>query len=209
VLFDARGERLRPEPLKVKEGRVESLAFGPGGVIAAGYIGSSGSGVVVFDARGERLRPEPLEVREGYVGSVAFGPEGQLAAGYYLEDRDGGVVLFDNRGVRLGPRPLEVKGGHVASVAFGPEGQLAAGYGLVHGDGGGVALFDTDPSSWVRKAGRVAGRNFLWREWMEYCPGTAYRRTLHSLPWPHDLPEPERKQAEAFEKEHPGGSEAP
>ena len=37
VLFDARGERLRPAPLEVKEGGVTSVAFGPEGQIAAGY----------------------------------------------------------------------------------------------------------------------------------------------------------------------------
>ena len=41
MLFDARGERLRPAPLEVKEGYVKSVAFGPEGMIAAGY----GSGV--------------------------------------------------------------------------------------------------------------------------------------------------------------------
>ena len=84
VLFDARGERLRPAPLEVKEGHVTSVAFGPEGKIAAGYGvgGVDGGGVVLFDARGERLRPTPLEVKEGSVESVAFGPEGKIAAGY-------------------------------------------------------------------------------------------------------------------------------
>ena len=41
VLFDARGERLRPAPLEVKEGDVTSVAFGPEGQIAAGYGGGS------------------------------------------------------------------------------------------------------------------------------------------------------------------------
>ena len=54
VLFDARGERLRPAPLEVNEGHVTSVAFGPEGKIAAGY---GGGGVVLFDARGERLGP--------------------------------------------------------------------------------------------------------------------------------------------------------
>jgi hypothetical protein len=45
VLFDARGERLRPTPLEVKEGAVSSVAFDPQGRIAAGY----GDGVVLFD----------------------------------------------------------------------------------------------------------------------------------------------------------------
>ena len=83
VLFDARGERLRPAPLEVKEGEVTSVAFGPEGQIAAGYgVCGRGGGVVLFDARGERLRPAPLEVKEGDVTSVAFGPEGKIAAGY-------------------------------------------------------------------------------------------------------------------------------
>jgi hypothetical protein len=41
VVFDARGERLRPAPLAVKEGQVSGVAFGPEGRIAAGYYDSS------------------------------------------------------------------------------------------------------------------------------------------------------------------------
>ena len=309
VLFDARGERLRPAPLEVKEGDVTSVAFGPEGQIAAGYGGGGRGGVVLFDARGERLRPAPLEVKEGDVRSVAFGPEGKIAAGYGGGGGGGGVVLFDARGERLRPAPLEVKEGDVTSVAFGPEGKIAAGYGgsvgsstpgggfvarrsaawcsstpvasgsdprrwrsrramsgawpsgrrarsprdmasrrrrrrgalrrpgraaptraaggqggrcqerglraggpdrrgICIGGGGGVVLFDADPASWLRKAGQTANRNFTRLEWTRYFPETPYRRTIRSLPWPHDLPEAERKQAEAFEKEHPEGSDA-
>ena len=139
--------------------------------------------------------------------SVAFGPEGQIAAGYGRVGGGGGVVLFDARGERLRPAPLEVKEGDVTSVAFGPEGKIAAGYS-VGGGGGGVVLFDADPASWLRKAGQAANRNFTRLEWTRYFPETSYRRTIRSLPWPHDLPEAERKQAEAFEKEHPEGSDA-
>jgi len=173
------------------------------------YWAQCGGGVVVFDARGERLRPAPLEVKEGYVRSVAFGPEGQLAAGYdgVIFISVGGVVVFDARGERLLPAPLEVKkGGDVRSVAFGPEGRIAAGFGV--GGVGDVVLFDTDPASWLRKAGQMANRNFTRLEWTRYFPETSYRRAIRSLPWPDDLPEAERKQAEAFEKEHPEGSNA-
>ena len=58
------------------------------------------------------------------------------------------------------------------------------------------------------RRGRSANRNFTRDEWTRYFPETPYRRTIRSLPWPHDLPEAERKQAEAFEKEHPEGSDA-
>jgi hypothetical protein len=197
VLFDARGERLRPAPLEVKEGFVNGVAFGPEGKIAAGYgRGSGASGVVLFDARGERLRPAPLEVKEGWVDNVAFGPEGKIAASYGNFPQ-GGVVLFDARGERLRPAPLQVKEGSGASIAFGPDGKLA------QGTGDGIVFFDADPASWRRKAGQAAHRNLTRIEWTRYFPDTPYRRTIRSLPWPHDLPEAERKQAEALEKVRP------
>ena len=80
MLFDARGERLRPPPLEVKEGSVKSVAFGPEGKIAAGYGGSARRSALRRPWRAARTAP--LEVAEGYVTSVAFGPEGQIAAGY-------------------------------------------------------------------------------------------------------------------------------
>ena len=82
VLLDAKGERLRTHPVEVKEGDVTSVAFGPGGIIAAGYSRGVGGGVVLLDAKGERLRADPVEVKEGGVTSVAFGPGGTIAAGY-------------------------------------------------------------------------------------------------------------------------------
>ena len=105
------------------------------------------------------------------------------------------------------PRRWRSRRAHVTSVAFGPEGKIAAGYGVGVGRGG-VVLFDADPASWLRKAGQTANRNFTRLEWTRYFPETSYRRTIRSLPWPYDLPEAERKQAEAWEKEHPEGREA-
>jgi hypothetical protein len=89
-------------------------------------------------------------------------------------------------------------------VAFGPEGKIAAGYG---GPVGGVVLFDADLGSWRRKARQTASRNLTRLEWTRYFPETPYRRTIRSVPRPHDLPEAERIQAEAFEKEHSEGSQ--
>jgi WD40 repeat protein len=94
VVFDARGERVRPAPLAVKEGQVSGVAFGPDGRIAASYevVGGVG-GVAVFDARGERLLRRPV-VKGGWVSGVAFGPDGRIAAGYN-DVAGGGVVVFD------------------------------------------------------------------------------------------------------------------
>ena len=87
VLWDAAArKRLADEPLAVKEGNVQSVAFSPDGkTIAAGYSGATASGgVVLWDAAArKRLVDEPLAVKEGCVTSVAFSPDGKtIAAGY-------------------------------------------------------------------------------------------------------------------------------
>ena len=53
VLLGADGQRLRAAPLEAKEGGVSSVAFGPGGTLAAGYgrhgiIGGDDGGVVLL-----------------------------------------------------------------------------------------------------------------------------------------------------------------
>jgi hypothetical protein len=146
-----------------------------------------------------------LDIPEGGVTGVAFGSGGTIAAGYSRNDGSG-VVLLNPKGERLRADPVEVKEGGVTSVAFGPGGTIAAGYSGV--GVGGVVLLDGDPASWRAKAGQVANRNFTRGEWRQFFPDTPYRRTIRSFPWPHDLPEAERKQAEAWEKEHPMVREA-
>src|SRR5262249_49581945 len=154
-----------------------------------------------------RLAPEPLPMPEGGVRSVAFSPDGKtLAVGYDAARGKGGVVLkggmvlWDARGrARLVPEPLPVPGGVVVSVAFSPDGKALAG-GYDDGGKGDVVLWDVDLDSWRRLAGQTANRNFTRAEWQHNFPGTPYRRTFRSLPWPHDLPQDERNQAEAWER---------
>ena len=110
-------------------------------------------------------------------------------------------------GQRLRAAPLQVEEGGVTSVAFGPDGTLAAGYARGRRIGG-VVLLDADPVSWRAKAAHVANRNFTWEEWSHYFPAVSYRRTVPSLPWPHDLPEAQLKHAVSFEKEQPERSGA-
>src|SRR5262249_8657152 len=68
VLFGARGNRLRSEPLAI-DGLVSSMVFGPAGQFAVAYSqGSMGArptdhGVAVFDAWGHRDRFVPFHRR--------------------------------------------------------------------------------------------------------------------------------------------------
>ena len=150
VLFGARGERLRPTPLEVPEGGVRSVAFGPGGTLAAGYArrrqtteaAAWCSSTRRASGSGRRRWRSPRAGSPAWPSARAAPSPRDTVASAAACIR-GGVVLFGDRGERLRPTPLEVTKGGVASVAFGPGGTLAAGY--VGGDGGGgVVLFGCD-----------------------------------------------------------------
>jgi len=153
VLWDvATRKRLTKEPLPVREGGVESVAFSPDGkTLAAGYGIEPGGprrdvnfgGVVLWDvAACKRLTDDPLPMNEGRVGCVAFSPDGSTLAAGYGSTRGGGVVLWDVAArKRLADDPLPVGEGFFSVVSFSPDGKtLATGYG---GRGpGGVVLWD-------------------------------------------------------------------
>ena len=161
VLFDARGERLRPAPLEVKEGDVTSVAFGPEGKIAAGYARGGGGGVVLFDARGERLRPAPLEVKEGEVTSVAFGPRARSPRDMAAATA---AAWCSSTPVASGsdPRRWRSRRARSASVAFGPEGKIAAGYSVA---GGAAAWCSSTPGASGSDPRRWRSRRAMSRAW--------------------------------------------
>ena len=145
---------------------------------------------------------EPLDVKEGRVSSVAFSPDGKTIAAAY----SGGVVLWDAAWrKRLAAKPLVAVGGGVNSVAFSPDSKtIAAGSVVV-----GLDMWDIDLESWQHIAGRIANRNFTRVEWRQYFPGERYHRTFRELPWPSDLSEAERSQAEQKEQELPPSERCP
>ena len=112
----------RPEVARlfdVWEGPVTSVAFEPGGRIAAGF----GGGVLLFNQGGERVQTTLLAATKRPVACVSFGPGGRIVAGYDHE-----LVLLGEGGRQ--PRAIALRDdeGRVTSVAFGPGGRIAAGY---------------------------------------------------------------------------------
>jgi WD40 repeat protein len=71
MLFDAKGDWLRPKPIEVvKKGDVLSVAFAPGGTIAAGYCGDDENiGVVLLDGD-----PASRAASRGLGGFAGSGP---------------------------------------------------------------------------------------------------------------------------------------
>src|SRR5262249_28785479 len=127
----------------------------------------------------------------------------------------GGVVLWDVVGrKRLVDDPLDVKEGYVESVAFSPDGKTLAARVSDNTGGddprrGQVVAWGVQLKSWLRIAGWIANRNFTRDEWRQCFPDEPYRRTIRTRPWPSDLTEAERKQAEARENEHSDSKDAP
>ncbi len=149
VLWDvAARKRLGDDPLSVKEGGVQSLAFSPDGKsIAVGYSrGDSFGGAVLWDVSARKRSGDlPLPVTDGDVASVAFSPDGKTIAAGYTSGLDGGVVLWDIPTRKaLDDEPLFVKEGRVDSVVFSPDGDtIAAGYSTMGNvRSGGVMLWD-------------------------------------------------------------------
>jgi hypothetical protein len=187
--------------LRTDEPPVRGVAFSPDGkTVAAGYGVGGGGRVVLWDfAARKRLVDEPLLAKERRVGDVAFSPDGKTLAAGYAGDLGGGdaggVVLWDVAArKRLIDEPLPVNRSRpqfapsislpepVASPVFSPDGRtIASGYN------GGVVLFDVDLESWLRRAGRIANRNFTWKEWREYFPEAPYRATFPDLPVPPEV----------------------
>jgi WD40 repeat protein len=203
--------------LPVVPGEVLGVAFSPDGkTLAAGYnrLGvRGGGGVLLWDTESwNRLEQAPLVVPEGDIVSVSFSPKAKtLAAGVAFGDGVvDGVLLWDlATWERLVDGTLAVTEGNVHNVAFTPDGKtIAAGCELGESRGE-VVLLDVDVESWKQKAGTIANRNFTWKRWQRYLPhNSPYHRTFRSHPWPSDLPDQEREQAEQQESELPAFLEA-
>jgi WD40 repeat protein len=131
VLFNNQGKRLRLQanPIDVKTGAVNNVAFSPEGILAAGYSAGKGGGILLFDERGNQLK-------------VRSNPIATTAIAKFLAWCKGEARLLSN--------PIEVDEGNVTNVAFGPQGRIAARYGndiaAEHGNDfrSGVVLFDSD-----------------------------------------------------------------
>ena len=107
--------------LKVSEGEVTGIAFGPEGQIAVGYAASDGepSGIVVLDPEGEgkrnRLLTSPIEVKE-------------------LPEASGSLEILEGKSNPQGEipspagKPLQINGVACTCWAFGPDGRIVAGH---------------------------------------------------------------------------------
>jgi WD40 repeat protein len=202
ILFGANGERLWKTPIEHIKGSVRSVALSAEGALAVGYEGEDIGGILLVAPNADGSSATTIEVKKGAVINVAFGPGATVGAAWSRSDSTG-VLLFDAHGKTIGSHSMEHKHRIVKGVAFGPGGALAAVFNDIGSDSFDVVLLDLDPKSWRRKLAHLANRNLTPEEWARYFRGAAYRRTIGSLPWPHDLKGKELKDAQDWEREHP------
>jgi WD40 repeat protein len=162
--------RLGGSPFAMPEGDTHTLAFSTDGkTLAAGYVAFPAGGVVLWDvARRTRLAGAP--VINGNVVSLDFSHDGKtLAAGCIgsgMDNSGGGVVLWDVAAQTRFAAPFTMPKTIVNSVVFSPDSKtMAASYGFVErGRTGETILWDIDRDSWIRKARKIANRDFTPEE---------------------------------------------
>jgi WD40 repeat protein/tRNA A-37 threonylcarbamoyl transferase component Bud32 len=142
----------------------EAIAFSPdGATVATG--GLDDPIVHVWDAdSGKPIRQ--LDQGSGGAKTLDFSPDGRILA---VSGFAPVASLWDlGTGARIGP--TLTAGSRRADIDLSPDGRELL---MTAADGGG-ALWDVDPSSWARRACRLANRTLTPEEWEEFLPGRPY-----------------------------------
>jgi WD40 repeat protein/energy-coupling factor transporter ATP-binding protein EcfA2 len=139
-------------------------------LITGGQTGT----VRLWDMATGRPRGAPLTGLAGSADTVDLAPGGRTAVG---ADSAGHVLLWDvpTRSTIGDPFPGPVAGRN-AAAAFTPNGHSV----VVVSETGAGWVWDVDPSDWLARACRVAGRSLTQQEWQELLPDRPYHATCGS-----------------------------
>ncbi len=176
--------RKQGDDIAIEDDPMGAVAISPDGSTIA--VGTASGTVRQFDVTshepsGPALRGLTFDVR-----GVAYSPDGSLLAATTaglsttrLWDASTGTPLGDELVAGRVPytlRTLPIDHPYPSRPVFGPDGKTL--YTPV-GDGS-VMAWDLRPSSWVRAACALVGRDLTDAEWRQYLGDTAYRETCSS-----------------------------
>ena len=171
------GERVSPFSLLSQGEPASALGFSPDGEdLVVGYWGGS---LVRWQYQEDSAQGSlPWEGQQTGIWSLAISPDGKtLVSG----SPDQTIRVFDLETRQPIGGPLTGSTAAVTALAFHPgDGFLYAGEA-----GGGIARWDFDLTSWIRRACELAGRNFYEEEWDVFFPGERYRPTCPQ--WEGDI----------------------
>lgn len=126
-------------------GQVSALAFGTGGLIAAGYTGHR----ILLWRLGNRAPVRALDGDTGTIEDLAFSPDGRLLA----SASDDGQVRLRNPATGRLEQLLPHPGKPMLSVAFSPDGRMLA----IAGKDTGVTMWDVSDDARLSAPHQLAG----------------------------------------------------
>ena len=171
VLWDTAAQRI-----------VKTVRADDAGVLASGLstdartlITGGQTGIVrLWELPAGTPRGAPLTGLTGFADTVGLAPDGRTAVG---ADSAGNVLLWDvpTRSTIGDALPGPVAG-RSAAASFTPDGHSV----VVVSDTGEGWVWDVDPSHWLARACRVAGRSLTQQEWRKLLPDRPYHATCGS-----------------------------
>lgn len=152
---------------------VHSIAWRPDGKLLA--VGVTGGSIRLVSMATREVVGE-LEGHFQPPSGAAFSPGGDEL---YSVARDGTLRLWNIATASPIGAPLTTGADRRASLALSPDGKM-----LLTTAGPQALVWNVDPSTWVARGCKQAGRNLSDREWAQHGPKGAYRIVCPGLPKP-------------------------
>lgn len=167
-LWDVPRWRLIGRTVHAPVGDVTSMAFSPDQKILA--YGTQDGTIRLWDVARRQSIGSPLTGHAYGVTSLAFSPDGATLASGGI---DRTIRLWDVAHHQPLGAPFTGHTGSVDSLAFSHDGTMLASGSYDQT----IRLWDVDQTAWLRRACRIANRNFTWQEWQQYLGNLPYRST--------------------------------
>lgn len=172
----AEGEIVGDGPGGFTVDSADVMAVSPDGAAVVTSNGFARPGGRIWRRDGDELHDHELPYGEE-LRAAAFSPDNRVLA---IAGADGSIQFWDAARTAPIADRVTLHSREVTGVTFSPDGELLASAAA----DGAVRLWAA-PTTWVRHACELAGRNLTREEWDRYLPGRAYVRNCPQHPSGH------------------------